>query len=1079
MPVHQVITKTKILVPQRRKDYLTRPRLLELLSDLLDFRLIIIAAPAGYGKTSLLVDFAHHFDWPVCWFALEPIDKDLSRFLAHFIYSIKQRFPEFGKESIRLLENTPADEINLDFLITTITNEIFETITEHFILVLDDYHLLQSSPKIDQFLSGFVQRADENCHVAITSRKLLTLPDLPLMVARSQVGGLSVEELAFQHEEILKLFNQVFKKSITSQEAIALAANTEGWITGLLLTSQTLKVGIGETQKATRASGIGLYEYLAQQVLEQQPYHIQDFLLNTSLLEEFDEEMCSTVIGNALSQKADWNGLMNYVIQNNLFIIPVGDRSLWLRYHHLFRDFLQTQIERKRPDDAHKIRLELANYHKKNANWEKVYEIYEHIGDRRAIADLVGNIGSEFIAKGRVKKLSTWLETIPQELYQNDPILLSIHASVAVNQGQIQKGRELLDNVITILNKGTNKKALADNLIRRSAALRMLGDYDAAMRDAEEAITLTKKKKTLSHLFSEALRAKGLLLYQNGNLKEGLSFLENAIRICNINGREEDTARILVEAGAIYETLGNFAEAEKAYERSLTYWQSVGDSIWQPIILNNLGVLQHSKGDFEKSFYNLEKSMHYSQATGNQRMEGYSLASIGDLYRDLNAFTEADDAYQKAMEIALIIEDRFLIFYLKTVQARISVNKKQLKKAQLQIRSAHIIAKKSGSLYEVNKCRLEQGALDFRNSHYNRAIENLKLSLDFFQNTGHIEDAVRNQFFLFLALIKIGELDKAKLILDTILENLRDPKHYVPSMSAANAVNRFLQSLPKKKYFSAKLSLLLKELAQFQRISQKNRHVIRKHASIIPFAPAKILIRAFGTAEVTANNHILTISDWKTQTSRDLFFLFLANPEGMTKEEVGIILWPDSSPSELKLRFKNAVYRMRHAIGSEVVIFQDGYYLFNRAVDYEYDVQNFISAIKRANEENLDSQKIEAYRAAIDLYKGAYLPQLDETWITADREKYLGMYTKAAEELAFLYMSHKEFEASLDISHTALKFAPFYEPLHRICMQVYAALGNKSGISRQYNKCRNNIMNEIGVEPSNQTTKLYKALIQE
>ncbi len=122
MSENLIITHTKIITPQRRKNYLTRPRLLELLSDLLDFRLIIVAAPAGYGKTTLLIDFAHQFDWPVCWLALEPIDQDLTRFLSHFIYSIKQKFPDFGSDAIKLLETTPSDQINLDFLITTITN---------------------------------------------------------------------------------------------------------------------------------------------------------------------------------------------------------------------------------------------------------------------------------------------------------------------------------------------------------------------------------------------------------------------------------------------------------------------------------------------------------------------------------------------------------------------------------------------------------------------------------------------------------------------------------------------------------------------------------------------------------------------------------------------------------------------------------------------------------------------------------------------------------------------------------------------------------------------------------------------
>jgi ATP/maltotriose-dependent transcriptional regulator MalT/DNA-binding SARP family transcriptional activator len=1020
MAENLIITRTKIVTPQRRKDYLTRPRLLELVSDLFDFRLIIVAAPAGYGKTTLLVDFAHQFNWPVCWLALEPIDQDLNRFLSHFVYSIKQKFPDFGSDAINLLETTPSDQINLDFLITTITNDIFEKITEHFIIVLDDYHLLKSSPKIDQFLSDFVQRADENCHVVITSRKLLTLPDLPLMVARSQVGGLSVEELAFQPDEILKLFNQLFNQPITSQQAKDLAANTEGWITGLLLTSQTLGKGMGEARKVARASGIGLYEYLAQQVLDQQPQHIQDFLLNTSLLEEFNEDLCEVVVGKALSQKANWNALMDHVIQNNLFIIPVSEKSLWLRYHHLFRDFLQAAIQKNRPEDAYKIKLELARYFKENGNWEKVFEIYESLGEKEAIAELVGSIGSEFIAKGKMQKLSSWISIIPKNIYENDPRLLSIHASVAVNQGKVQEGRELLDRVVELLRVESDSLSLADNLIRRSSALRVLGNYKDAMYDADEAISLTQKKPSLNHLYSEALRAKGIILYQKGKLREGLIFLEKAIHLCDETQREEDTARILVEVGAVHETLGQITEAEQAYTRSLAYWQSVGDSIWQPTILNNLGVLQHTKGDFVKSFINLEKSMHYSQATGNQRMEGYSL------------------------EIALIIEDQFLVFYLKTVQSRLSVNNNQFKKAQLQIRGAQTIAKKSGSLYEINKYRLEQGVLDFCTANYDKAIENLLMSEDFFKKEGHIEDTVRNQFYLFLSFIKVGELERSNQILDDIMKKLPEPQQYIPTMSAANDVKNVLKPLTKKKVIGVKISKLFEEVDQFQKLIQKSRRIIRKQASVVPFAPAKIIIRTFGSIEVIVNNRTLKISNWKTQTSRDLFLLFLAYPEGLTKEEVGVIFWPDASPSELKLRFKNAIYRMRHAIGSDVVNFQDNYYLFN-----------------------------------LSLYKGAYLPPLDQTWVVTDRERYLGMFAKAAEELALLYMNNKEFEASLKISQSALKFDPYNEPIHRICMKLYAALGNKSAVSQQFNKCRTILLKEIGTEPSSQTIALYESLINE
>jgi two-component SAPR family response regulator len=199
---------------------------------------------------------------------------------------------------------------------------------------------------------------------------------------------------------------------------------------------------------------------------------------------------------------------------------------------------------------------------------------------------------------------------------------------------------------------------------------------------------------------------------------------------------------------------------------------------------------------------------------------------------------------------------------------------------------------------------------------------------------------------------------------------------------------------------------------------------------------------------------------------------------GFTKGEIGLILWPDSSNSELKLRFKNAMYRMRHAIGSDVVLFQDNIYLFNRAVDYDYDVQNFLSAIKTAGEEKLDSKKIKVLARAVSIYKGHYLPALDAEWVVIDREKYLSMYTLAAEELAQLYFKQNEFEDALGTAQRALALSPYHEPLHRIVMQIYGARGDKASISYQYEKVQHLLMDEVGANPSEQTVQLYHQLIE-
>ncbi len=268
--------------------------------SLLDDRLIIVTAPAGYGKTSLLIDFIHFANWPVCWFALDPLDQDPQRFIAHFIASLNLRYPAFGKSSMAALDSTTQDRMNLDSLLSVIINDIYENVTEHFIFILDDYHLVEDSKPVNYFINRFAQDIDENCHLIISSRKLLGLPDLPLLVARNLVGGLSFAELAFQPEEIQRLLQVNYNLKITEAEAVELSRATEGWITGLLLSTQLVGGEIADRLRVARVSGVGLYEYLAQQVLERQDADVQDFLLRTSLLEEFDAAMCTDVIGRAL-----------------------------------------------------------------------------------------------------------------------------------------------------------------------------------------------------------------------------------------------------------------------------------------------------------------------------------------------------------------------------------------------------------------------------------------------------------------------------------------------------------------------------------------------------------------------------------------------------------------------------------------------------------------------------------------------------------------------------------------------------------------------------------------------------------
>ena len=513
------VTRTKIIIPRRRADLLSRPRLTSLLDDLLDYKLLLVAAPAGYGKTSLLLDWAHQDTLPVCWYALDPLDQDLQRFIGHFIASISRLFPSFGRQSEMALQNTDSIKIDLDRVIPTIVNEAFDNIKEHFAIVLDDFHTVDASDEVNEFISRFVNEVDENCHVVISSRTLVSFENLPLMVGRSMVKGLSYDELAFKADEIQALLQQNYQQTISTETALEIQRATEGWITGLLLSAQTMWEGMTDRVRVARASGVNLYDYLAQQVLNQQSLAIKEFLLKSSLLEEFDVELCQAVLGDA-PEGLNWFEIIGHVMHNNLFVLPVESKGTWLRYHHLFRDFLQAKIQQEDPGSAKVIRRRLAQVYAERGQWEEAYEVYEILGEKESIIHLVEQAGSPLVRNGQLGLLRKWLSAIPLNELNSNPALLSLNGGLETFLGNNERGLFLLNQAEIGFRAANDSAQLAKALTRRASAHRALGNYTQSIADSDEVITLVKGNDDLRDLQAEAFRNRGGGFYAKGNLKK-------------------------------------------------------------------------------------------------------------------------------------------------------------------------------------------------------------------------------------------------------------------------------------------------------------------------------------------------------------------------------------------------------------------------------------------------------------------------------------------------------------------------------------------------------------------------------
>ncbi len=334
---------TKLHVPPLRTDTLARPRLLRRLDAGLHAALTLIAAPAGFGKTTLVEQWLAHCGCPVAWLALDRSDNDPVVFLRYVVAALQTVLPASGATLLALLQTPqpPAESV----LLTALLNDL--AMLEHdTVLVLNDYHVVQSPP-IHQALSFLLQHLPPRLHIVIVTRE-----DPPLALsrlrARRQLVELRAADLRFTADETAEFLRQSLNITLAPEEIAALEARTEGWIAGLHLAALAMqhRGQAADFVKAFTGSNRFIIEYLVEEVLEQLPIHLQTFLLQSSILERFCAELCDALIlGPEQVGIAPYSQLLLEQLERmNLFLIPLDDERRWYRYHHLFADVLRERL---------------------------------------------------------------------------------------------------------------------------------------------------------------------------------------------------------------------------------------------------------------------------------------------------------------------------------------------------------------------------------------------------------------------------------------------------------------------------------------------------------------------------------------------------------------------------------------------------------------------------------------------------------------------------------------------------------------------------------------------------------------
>src|SRR5438874_4914579 len=431
------ILATKLYLPRLRPNVVSRPRLLERLNAGLHRKLTLIAAPAGFGKTTLVSEWVEGIERPTAWLSLDEGDNDPTRFLTYLVAALQTIAANIGEGVLGVLQSSqpPPSEA----ILTALLNEI-TTLPDHFVLVLDDYHVIDAKP-VDIALTYLVEHLPPQMHLVIATREDPQLP-LARLRAQGQLIELRAADLRFTPSEAAEFLNQVMGLNLSAQDIAALEARTEGWIAGLQLAALSMqghKDATGFIRSFTGSHHF-VMDYLVEEVLQQQSESVQTFLLRTSILDRLCGPLCDAVL---LGHSASGQETLEYLEQANLFIVPLDNERRWYRYHHLFADLLRQRLHQRSASSPGDERDGVAELHRRASQWYEdnglEIEAFHHAvaaNDIERAERLIEGAGVPLHFRGGGAPIRDWLESLPAAVLNARPSLLLTYASALMMTGQ-------------------------------------------------------------------------------------------------------------------------------------------------------------------------------------------------------------------------------------------------------------------------------------------------------------------------------------------------------------------------------------------------------------------------------------------------------------------------------------------------------------------------------------------------------------------------------------------------------------------------------------------------------------------
>jgi LuxR family maltose regulon positive regulatory protein len=658
------ILATKLYIPPPRPKAVLRPRLIERLDEGLHRKLILVCAPAGFGKTTLLGEWVAALPRPAAWLSLDEGDNDPARFLSYFVAALRTIAPSMGEGVLDALgspQSPPTESI-----LTALLNEM-AALAEDSVFVLDDYHVIHATA-VDDALTFLLEHLPPRVKLVIATREDPPLP-IARMRARGQLSELRAADLRFILTEAAGFLEGAMGLKLSAEEMAALEERTEGWIAGLQLAALSMRgrEDVGEFIRAFAGDNRYIVDYLTEEVLGSQSDRIRSFLLSTSILDRLSGPLCDAVTG-----QEGGNARLEALERGNFFVVPLDDKRRWYRYHHLFADVLYAYLMTEQPDRVPVLHRRASEWYEHNGSVADAIRHALAAEDFGRAADLVELAVPEMRRSRQEVTLLGWFEALPDELFRVRPVLSVHYAGTLLQSGRLEGVEDRLRDAerwldtgadvgerpegssaeMVVVDKEEFRRLPGSVTIYRAGIALVVGDVLGTVKYARRALDLAAEDDHFRRGSAAALL--GLAYWTSGDLEAGHRSYDDGMAHLLRIGHVSDAIGCAIALADMRIGQGRLRDAMGTYERGLRLATEQGEPFLRGAADMHVGMseIHHERNELDAATKHLLRSEELGEFAGlpqNRYRWRVAMARIceahGDLDDALDLLDEAERLY--------------------------------------------------------------------------------------------------------------------------------------------------------------------------------------------------------------------------------------------------------------------------------------------------------------------------------------------------------------------------------------------------------------------------------------------------